>query len=281
MKNGLLLALLFLLVSCASERNSTLKYSTTIEALEHYKRGWVQIMDEGRYGDAEISYRKVLEQDPDFLVGKSVLARLTLDLGERLKLYEEIQKKKSTIKGDESLILEVYTSLVKYTNLRDQGSSEAKNAIQAALQLAEKNFKKVVHKYPEEVYLKAEYIEILHSLYGPAQALDSLNKLSTTSQKDNPFLLGFAASMHAELEEYDIAMKRANRLLEVVNDSTQPKTFAVLANIYFQMENLVIAKKNADRANQLDPNNLDASRLKKKIDKAIEEQNLPTLSDTK
>jgi tetratricopeptide (TPR) repeat protein len=238
-------------------------------------------MDEGRYGDSEISYRKALEYDPNFLVGKSVLARLTLDLEERIHLYEEIQEQKHSITGDESLILEVYSSLVKYSNLRDQGDSEAKKALQEALQLAEKNFKEVIHKYPEEIYLKSEYIEILHSLYGPKQALDSLNKLTTITQKSNPFLLGLTASMHAELEEYDVAKKQANRLIEVVNDSTQPKTFAVLAAIYFQIGNLKMAKKNADKANKLDAKNLDASRLKKKIDQAIEEKSALNLPDIK
>lgn len=269
MKNCFVLILLFLLISCHSEKTSDLKYSTTSDALKYYNNGWVQIMDEGRYGAAEISYRKVLEHDPDFLVGKSVLARLTLDLDERLKLYHEIKEQKKVITGDELLILDIYTAFVKYTNLRDQGDSKTKNALQEALQLAEKNLKQIVHKYPKEVYLKAEYIEILHSLYGPKRALDSLNILASISQKDNPFLLGFAASMHAELEEYDIAINKADRLQEIVNNSMQPKTYAVLADIYYQIGNFEIAKINADRATKLDPRNMDASRLKKKIDKIL------------
>ncbi|MFK7813948.1 MAG: hypothetical protein AB8B59_15740 [Maribacter sp.] len=267
-----------ILFTCASSKELGLKYSANSDAIDEYHKGWVQIMDEGRYGEAEVSYRKVLEYDPDFLVGKSVLARLTLDIDERIELYKELQEGKEKINGDERLILDVYIAFVKYTNLRDQKSSETKSALQEALQIAERNLKKIVHKYPKEVYLKAEYIEILNSLYGPKRALDSLHIISTESQKENPFLLGFAASMHAELEEFDIAMEKANRLLEVVNDSTQPKTFAVLAEVYFKMENLKIAKSNADRACQLDPRNLDASRLKTKIDAAIQEET-PSKSD--
>ncbi|TMM55992.1 hypothetical protein FEE95_15225 [Maribacter algarum] len=281
MKNKLTILILLFFISCKSNKISTLKYSTSPEALRHYQKGWEQIMDEGRYGEAEVSYRKSLEYDPDFLIGKSVLARLTLNLEERLKLYEEIQEKRNTVTGDERLILEVYSSLVKHTNLKDQGSSETKSSLQKALSIAEKNLGSVVHKYPAEIYLKAEYIEVLNSLYGPKQALDSLNALTTISQKDNPFLLGFSASMHAELEEYDIAMKQANRLLQVVKDSTLPKTFAVLADVYFQMGSLEVAKSNVDRAGKLDPKNLDASQLKKKIDEAIKKQNATTLSDMK
>lgn len=279
MKYLFALLISIVLFACATPEDSFLKYSTNSDALNQYRQGWVQIMDEGRYGEAEVSYRKALEYDSVFLVGKSVLARLTLELEERLALYQEIQAGKDNIKGDERLVLDVYSALVHYTNLRDQKSSETKRALNEALQLAEKNLKKVVHKYPEEVYLKAEYIEILNSIYGPKQALDSLNSITTASQKENPFLLGFSASMHAELEEYDIAMQKANRLLEVVNDSTLPKAYAVLAEVHFKMGNLKIAKSNVDRANDLDSKNLDASRLKTKIDAAIEEQKI-SISDS-
>lgn len=270
----LFLAFLALIVvfSCKTdtkENRSHLMYSTSENALKHYQKGWIQIMDEGNYEEAEVSYRRALEEDSSFLVGKSVLARLTLDLDERIQLHQELQHEKESIYGDERLVLDVYTALVHYTNLRDQGAPETKVALQEALKIGEEHLRKIIHTYPEEVYLKAEYFEILNSIYGPKQALDSLNVLSTASQKENPFLLGFAASMHAELEDYGLAMKKANRLLEVVNDSMLPKTYVVLADIYYKMGSLKIAKSNADRANSIDFKNLDASRLKKKIDKAI------------
>lgn len=276
-----LVSFCFLFFGCDQDTSSSVTYSTNPETLKLYQEGWKQIMDEGRYGEAEISYRKALELDPDFVVGKSVLARLTLDLKERLKFYKEIQEEKQRIQGDERLILDVYTALVKYTNMRDQGSETYKTDLQEALQIGERNLRKIVHKYPEEIYLKAEYIEILNSIYGPQQALDSLDSLTSATQKDNPFLLGFSASMHAELEAHDLAIEKVNRLLEVVNDSTLPKAYAVLADIYFQMDNLTVAKRNADRANRLDSRNLDASRLKNKIDKAFLEQQTSTSPDTK
>ena len=97
-------------------------------------------MDYGEYGAAEISYRKSLDHDPDFLIGKSVLARLTLDLSERLTLYQTIEEQKYTVQGDERLILDVYHALTRYTNLRDQKSAETKSALQEALNLAEYKF---------------------------------------------------------------------------------------------------------------------------------------------
>ncbi len=281
MKYLLLLYISIALYSCDSPEPPNFELSATSKALEHYKQGWVQIMDEGHYAKAEASYQKALAYDPDFLIGKSVLARLTLDLKERLAMYKEIQAQKHKTDGDERLVLDVYTALVNYTNLRDQKSSDADLALQKALVIAENNLRKIVHKYPDEIYLKAEYIEILNSLYGAKQALDSLDVLTTAAQKDNPFLLGFSASRHAELKVFDIAIQQANRLKIVVNDSAVPKTYAILADVYFQMGNLKLAKSNADSANKLDGKNLDASRLKRKIEKAIKEQRQPISSGIK
>ena len=49
-----------------------------------------------------------------------------------------------------------------------------------------------------------------------------------------------------------------------------PKPYAVLAAIYFKMDSLQKAKSYADKAFQLDPRNLDASRIKTKIDQQLE-----------
>ncbi len=264
---------LVILLSCGSSRDSQLKYSTSSEkALEEFRKGWVQIMDEGRYGAAEESYRNALAFDPDFLVGKSVLARLTLDLKERLELEKELFEKKDEIQGDERLVFDVYNALVRYTNLRDQRAPQANKVLKETIEVAEKNLRQVVHKYPKETYLKAEYIEFLHSRYGAKQTLDSLTSLLLPEQKKNPFLLGVSASMHAELDEFDTALKQAGELEKIVNDSTQPKPYAVYAYIYLQKGDLLLAKTNADKANELDPLNLDASRLKERIDVLIAKQ---------
>jgi len=229
-------------------------------------------MDEGNYGPAEVSYRKVLQHDPDFLIGKSVLGRLTLDLEERLEIEKEVHSKKEKIQGNERLILEVYHGLVKFTNAREQKSLDVNSILQQTFWLAEKNLGKIAHKYPEEIYMKAEYIEFLHSRYGPRNTLDSLEVLTTPEQKDNPFLLGFAASMHAEMGNFEKALKMANRLKKVIKDSMIPKPYAVLADIYLQMDSLQLAKINAEKATNLDPRNLDASRLKKKINVKLDEK---------
>lgn len=269
----LILSIVGSVFACTNQEitSDQLQYSTTNDStLFYYQKGWQQIMDQGFYGPAEVSYRKALEFDPDFLVGKSVLARLTTDLEERLQLFEELEAEKSKIAGDERLILDVYIALTEFTNIREQEPEKAPAFLENVLNLAEQNFRQIVHKYPEEIYLKSEYIEILHSLQGPEASLDSLNAITTNEQKDNPFLLGYAAGINAEMGNYQMALIQANRLNHIIQDSLIPKPFVVYADVHYKWgENLEIAKQMVDRAVRLDPRNLDASRLKTRIDKAL------------
>ncbi len=257
-----------LLVSCNTDTSKKgVIYTTKVDAtLLHYHKGWQEIMDLGDYAAAEVSYRKALANDPDFLVGKSVLARLTLDLEERLALYKTVEENKHTIHGDERLILDVYQALTKYTNLRDQKSKDAKDALQEALNMGEYNFRKIVHTYPHEVYLKSEYIEILHSQYGAQRTLDSMQNLITKKQQNNPFLLGYKAILTAETKNYEDALSSAQALVEQMKGIKAAKPDAILADIYFKMGDYANAEIHANKAFNIDPRNLDASRLKEKIE---------------
>ncbi len=259
------------LSSCSKKNNfDTLTYTTTIDSVMlYYNTGWKQIMDEGNYAKAEISYRKALKLDPDFLIGKSVLARLTTNLKERIVLYDELEKRKTTVSGDERLVLDVYIALTKFTNIREQKPEKAEEALNEAFAIGEQNLREIIHKYPKEVYLKSEYIEVLHAIYGAEKALDSLYALTSENQKDNPFLLGYAAIMEAELKNYNLAIQKANRLKKIINDTLIAKSDAILADIYFKMDSLKIAKKHADRAFKIDSRNLDVSRLKIKINEKL------------
>ena len=265
--------MILLSFACTKEQNSTsthMVYSTSSDStMYYYNLGWQQIMDYGDYSKAEDSYRKALTFDDEFLVGKSVLARLTQDLDERLALFEELEKKKDLIVGEERKVLDVYIALTKFTNLRQQKSEQAQNALEEARQLGELNFRTVVYKYWDEVYLKSEYIEMLHSNYGAKQTLDSMDVLISQDQLTNPFLLGYKAILKAEIEEYDEAILLAQQLAKQLDGLAIAKPDAILADIYFKMEDFDTAKIHADKANKIDPNNLDASRLKVKIDQAI------------
>ncbi|PKP44366.1 MAG: hypothetical protein CVT96_01860 [Bacteroidetes bacterium HGW-Bacteroidetes-13] len=257
---------IILIPSCQKNENAKHPYQSKSEtALYHYQLGWQQIMDEGRYAAAERSYRKANYLDPDFLIGQSVYARLILDTDERIKIYNRVEAEKSRVEGDEQLLLDVYQSLVYFTNLREQKSPEAPNALKTALKTAEKNLGYLVSKYPNEIYLKSEYIEILHANYGAELALDSLESLTSDKQKQNPFLMGYAASMEAELGHFDKALDRANALAKFFKGISVPKPEVVYADVYFKKQALEKAYFHADKAYRLDSRNLDASRLRDKI----------------
>lgn len=249
-----------------------MEYSTNSDStIFYYEKGWHEIMDLGDYSGAEISYRKALEFDSDFLVGKSVLARLTTDLEERTALYEGIGKKMRKIEGDERLVLEVYMALVNYTNLRDKKAEGVELARKRAYEVSESNLGQVVHNNPSELYLKCEYIEVIHSLYGAQASLDSMESLVLEDQKSNPFLIGYAAILNAELGNFDIALENAKRLKEHYQEMPVAKPHAILADIYYKMHNYEEALVNANRSFEIDPNNLDGSRLKTKIETRIAE----------
>lgn len=247
-----------------------MKYTVNSDsALYYYNLGWHQIMDEGRYGKAEISYRKSLGFDPDFLIGQAVLGRLTLDNGERARIYENVERKRGSLPMDEEELLGVYHDFVHYTNRREAGDTTARAFVRKALINAEEVFRTIVHKYPEEPWMKSEYVEFLNSNHGPAIALDSLAVLTRDRHAYNPFLSGFQASLEAELGNFEKATKIAEKLEIRTVDKTEPKPWAVFADIYFQMDSLSLAKKYVDRAVILDSRNLDATRLQAKINAAL------------
>ena len=274
MKHKFVLAVLLLcFFSCRqqnkSQRHPIYQSIRSDSALYFYELGWKQIMDEGNYGAAEESYRKVLEQDPNFLIGKNVLGRLTLNTQERIKIESDTEDLKTGIKGDERLVLDVYAALVAYTNARELKSADLSSIRKKAFEIAEQNLRKIVHKYPDEIYMKAEYIEFLNAVHGAQTALDSLDILTSEVQKNNPFLLGYAAILQAETGNFKQALEKADVLTSLIEDERAPKPYAILAAIYLKMDSLPLAKYNADKAYDLDPRNLDASRLKTTIDRLI------------
>ncbi len=245
-----------------------LKLSTDSDsALYYYYEGWRQVMDEGDYTASEKIYRKMMASDPSFLVGLSLVGRITRNLQERLAIAEQLEKRKKGIQGDERLLLDNYIELVKLTNLRETDPSGVSSFIETSFRNIERNLTVIVHRYPDEIYYKAEYIEVLHRNHGPHVALDSLNALATPSQQAKPFLLGYAAHLLAEIGEFESALAKA-RLLERMFNHPSPKPHAVLADVYFKMGKLYLAAEETKQALQLDPGNIDSQRLMKQINKA-------------
>jgi len=227
-------------------------------------------MDEGRYGPSEVSYRKALSFDPDFLIGKATLGRLTLDTTERNRIERELTGNHAELPEDERELLELYTNFVRFTNLREHSPAAAMDMLKKILPGGQKTLGKLVRKYPAEIYLKCEYVELINSNHGPQAALDSLAILTAERHADNHFLMGFQASLEAELGRHEKALGIAHRLASIITDKTEPKPWAVYAEVYLAMDSFKLAKEYADKAVFLDPRNLDASRLKAKTESSNE-----------
>ena len=223
-------------------------------------------MDDGNYTASERSYRKMMSFDSEFLVGMSLLGRISLDKEERKKIEATLQKKKSEIKRDERLLFDVFLELLTLTNLRGQDPEKVKVQRNRAFEVGEKNLRIITHLYPDDVYTKAEYFEVLHYQYGPKAALDSLHRLSSTNQLQNPFILGFAADLEAELGNFDNALKMAGQLQTNLINLKVPKAYVVFADIYYKMGKKADAQAEVNQALKLDLGNIDAQRLKIKIE---------------
>lgn len=234
-------------------------------AFYYYYEGWRQVMDEGDYTASEKMYRKMMSFDPDFLVGLSLLGRITRDLKERQHIEQTLEERKQEVIGDERLLLDNYIELVKLTNLREIDPEKAKEQLQIAFATSERNLKTIVHQYPDDIYYRAEYIEVLQHNYGPRQALDTLYHLLTPKQQNEPFLLGYAANMEAEAGDFKTALLKADLLATKFKGKQSPKPYVVYGDINFKMKKLKKANKFIQQALKLDPGNIDAQRLEKKI----------------
>lgn len=237
-------------------------------AIYYYYEGWRQVMDEGNYTASENAYRKMMSFDPEFLVGMSLLGRITRDLNERKGIEATLLRRSDEVSGDERLLLDNYIGLVKLTNLRETDPERAKQELSTIFQANEKNLRKLVHTYPDEIYYKSEYIEVLHRNYGAAAALDSLNQITSSQQKNMPFLLGYAAHMEAELGKFDSALKKANQLSKLFSYNSA-KPFVVFGDIHFQKGDKKKATDFIKKALEIDPGNIDAQRLYAKLTEGL------------
>ena len=242
-----------------------LKLSTPSDsALYFYYEGWRQVMDEGNYSKAEMAYRQMMKHDPDFLIGLSLLGRITKDLNERQQIELHLLNHKDEVGGDERILLNTFIDLVKLTNQRETNPGEAPRQMESIFKTGEQSLLYLVHHYPEEVYYKAEYIEVLHRNHGPQTALDSLYALVSQDQQTLPFLLGYAANLQAEIGQFTDALNKAEKLQQIM-DTQSPKPYVVYSNIYFKMGKLETALEWATKALTFDPENIDAQRMMAKV----------------
>lgn len=233
-------------------------------ALYYFNKGWVSILDYGQWEKAEESFRKAAYFDSGFIIGKSLVGRISSDLEERKQILIEIRNGRSSLGEDQKLLLDVYSSNIHLMNLRDEGivtPEFRKEHRKKALV----NFKTFIRKHPEASYVKAEYIETIHAVYGAQTALDSLQRLSTELQKNIPFYIYYTAILNAELDNFEAALSGVRSFESSVQGMLVPQTSMLFASFFFEMDSLDKALHFVNDAIELDPKHLMAHGLKLSI----------------
>lgn len=263
---------LFVNISCNENKGPTsYQYgSSTPQAVESFVNGWEYILDFGQWSLAEKSFRKALELDSNFVIAKSVVGKISIDLPERLKIYQEVQEKYNSVSHDNQLLLDITLATLELFNARDQGHTISPQFMSEFYNKGVDRYKEFVQKYPDESYMKAEYIEFIHAVEGPRAALDSLENIVSDDQKELPFFINYRAIMESEIGQYSMALQKAKRLSELLDNSIVPAPNVLYAQIYWDMDSLSLAKSYIEKSLKLDHQHIIAQRLKDRIDRKIQ-----------
>jgi len=259
------------IMGCSPKTTTDFDYGTKNDSARYYfHKGWAEIMDNGRWTESEQAFRKVIEIDPDWVLGKSMVARITRNLEERQQILKELEQFKSQISEDERLLLDVNILTHIASNNRDQGIPNTPEFNQKRFALAEQNFGAFARKYPEDNYFKAEYIEFLHANHGAQTALDSLNKLATSEQKQLGFYISYAAALELELGNIDNAIKLSEKLEEIQSNPSYTSSLMLQAQILIVQDSIEKAYQLVNKVVAMDSNHIIArgtqARLKQQLE---------------
>ncbi len=260
--------LLLLWSMTASVTAQTMTLSTDSDSAKYYYyQGWEQVLDYGHFGNSEAAYRHMFAHDEEFLLGASLLARITTNPSERKQLIADIEHKAARLSGDEAELLKVFVNLAKIYVYREDNQWELlKTHRLQTLKHAEITLRKLAHMYPNDVYYKSEYVEFLHANHGPKMALDSLQELF---KKPPPFMLSYSAQLLGELDLFDEAWETADRFKALMASKNAPQVPLLYAKLYKLMGKNEQALLKVNRALVLDPGQQLALRLKEELTKEI------------
>ena len=264
---------IILLPSCSSSSvNSEYEYGTESDSARYYfLKGWEEILDNGRWTESEIAYRKAIEFDPDWPLGKSMVARITRNPKEKEQLLRELQQDSRQLDPYERILLDVNKLSIAASVNRDRGIPNATEFSQNRRELAEKNFGAFARKYPEDDYFKAEYIEFLHANHGAQVALDSIEKLANGRQKKLGFYITYVASLELELGNLS---KASSLLQEYKTQFPYPSYTSPLmleAQILEAHDSLAKALELIERVVEIDSNHLIAVNYKARLSSLLKQ----------
>lgn len=240
----------------------------SIEARAHFIRGWQQILDYGQWTDAERSFRKAVEVDPHFVLGKSLIGRISRDLEERRVILAELEAEKESVDAEGRLLLDIFMPSIQAMNDRDQGVQKGAEHRRVRRVRARADFAAFLKKHPEESYIRAEYVETIHALDGAKAAITAIQEILTPSQRTVPFFVGYRATLEAELGNHDRALELAKEFDRMLGNPRFPQPYMIYAGIYAQMGRTEAAKQAVDKAVELDDQHLIAQAMKARFAQA-------------
>ena len=220
--------------------------------------GWSAIMDEGRWTLAEAEFRAAMAADPDWVLGRALVGRITRNVEEREELLDWIERHLDQAPDDERLLLDIYVHHIAEYNERDRGIAPDPERSERRQRLHIANSRRYLERHPGTPYVSAELVEYVHAADGAEAALHVLNTEVAPSAASIPFCLGYRARMLTELGRYHEAFAVADALDARLDDPLAPAQHVVRARILLRTGQLEEASARIDTALALDGNNLAA-----------------------
>lgn len=236
------------------------------EALAMYHKGWEQILDKGEWTKAEESFRKAVELDPGFLLAWSQVGRISQSPAERSEIFQRLSAENAKASGWEKKLLEVYLASLQLIDSKDRGLSISTKQVKNFYALSELNFSDFLNIYPDEIYVNSELIEVIHGIYGPAAALDSLQNQIQKGGSLNPFLISYTAQMQAETKNFELALQTAKHLESILKNPDLPIIPFTYAFIHFEKGAYQEARNLINRTLELDKNHTLAQRMRSQLE---------------
>lgn len=240
------------------------------EALQYYEQGWAYILDKGEWQKAEDAFRLAVAKDPEFLLGWSQVGRISHDPKERAAIFEKLKKQQDELSTWEKSLMEVYLSSLEIIDLKDRGIPITPEKVRQFYQTSEQHFSAFLKYFPHERYVHAEYIEVIHGIYGAQAGLDSLALHQKNGLELIPFLISYKAQLLAETGQFELATQTAAVLEKRLNDPNLPIIPFTYGYIAFENEEYEVAATLIDKTLSMDPKHVIAQRLQKKIQDQLE-----------
>lgn len=238
------------------------------EALEAYQLGWEQILDLGEWTQAEESFRRAVEIDPEFWLGWSQVGRISNDAKERMEIYQTLETKRKSLDGFELELMEVYLGSLKIIDYRDRGlevQSKMITDFRDKLYFTSQSFLKV---YPQEFHIEAEYIEAIKGKFGAVAALDSMTTRGIS--RKSPFFKSYQALCLSELGRIEEAMLALDELSDLLGSTENPAYWYTNGVVLYDQKKYLAAKIEIEKCLDLDPKHTLARRVHKQLEKALE-----------